>query len=58
MYRSYLRTMTVTFFILSILAAPITYIYSNGNGYKLLDEYDKALFSVGNLGYTKSDCAF
>ena len=60
LYRSYLRTMTVLFLILSILACPIAYIYSEGMAFSDIKEnsYHKAVFSLGNMGYTTPSCIF
>ena len=60
LYRSYLRTMTVLFLILSILACPIAYIYSEGMAFSDIKEnsYHKAVFSLGNMGYTSPMCTF
>ena len=59
-FRKMLRSLTVLFFVLSIIMVPCIIIYSHGQGEsdQFFPRSSKFMLTLGNMGYDSVKCEF
>ena len=55
-YFRMLSSLIIIFLLFSLLIIPSLYIYSSYNGMEGLQNYSKAKYSIGNLGFSGVTC--
>ena len=55
-YFNMLRTFMFAFFLLTIFALPIIFVYQSQGGLEGARNYDRSQFSLGNMGFSQASC--
>lgn len=55
-YLRMIKTMMLMFFIFTLLSIPAVYMYASNDGLVGLNNYFKARYSLGNIGFSGDFC--